>query len=381
MNPSISNERTSHNILELEVIHVHVSLINAIRRTILSDIPTVVIRTETSKLNKCTIHANTTRFHNEIVKQRLSCIPVHTNDLKFGDKYELELNVKNEKEDEMYWVTTEDFKLKDKATGLFINDKSYFPPNFQTKRYIDFLRLRPKINHMIPAEEIHLTAQFEIGRASENGMFNVVNLCTFENLKNEDKINTLWEEQHARLLADRPTITKDQLAFEERNFKILDAQRCFHTNESGECDRFLFRIQSLGVYSNRLIWEMAVQILVRKCDVFLVGLDNDIIPIIPCTETKERGYTSVTWCTMENAFDVILENEDYTFGCLLERILFTEIFSQDEKMSFVGFKKYHPHDNYSVIRVAYTEEVAPKTHLRRAATVAKERLQGLVKKQ
>jgi DNA-directed RNA polymerase alpha subunit len=67
---------------------IHVSLANAIRRTILSDIPVIVIRTENSLINQCTILSNTTRFHNEIVKQRLSCIPIITQDLeKFPEKY------------------------------------------------------------------------------------------------------------------------------------------------------------------------------------------------------------------------------------------------------------------------------------------------------
>ena len=48
---------------------IHVSVANAIRRTILSDIPVVVIRTETSDINQCQITINTSRFHNEIVKQ------------------------------------------------------------------------------------------------------------------------------------------------------------------------------------------------------------------------------------------------------------------------------------------------------------------------
>jgi DNA-directed RNA polymerase alpha subunit len=59
---------------------VNVSLANAIRRTILSDIPLIVFRTSPHEQNKANIILNTTRLNNEILKQRLSCIPIHIKD-------------------------------------------------------------------------------------------------------------------------------------------------------------------------------------------------------------------------------------------------------------------------------------------------------------
>ena len=52
-----------------------VSIANAIRRTILSDIECVVFKTTPHSENKVDIHINTTRMNNEILKQRLTCIP------------------------------------------------------------------------------------------------------------------------------------------------------------------------------------------------------------------------------------------------------------------------------------------------------------------
>ena len=85
--------------LHFTIKDVHVSFANAIRRTIISDIPIVVIRTETSEINTCKIEANTSRFHNEIVKQRLSTIPIHVKGNiveRFIKSYSLVVHVKNE---------------------------------------------------------------------------------------------------------------------------------------------------------------------------------------------------------------------------------------------------------------------------------------------
>ena len=60
--------------------------------------------------------------------------------------------------------------------------------------------------------------------------------------------------------------------------------------------------------------------------------------------------------TMANCFDVILENEDYTIGKVLEYFLYTKYY-ETNMLTFCGFKKMHPHDTYSIIRLAYSQAV------------------------
>ena len=63
---------------------------------------------------------------------------------------------------------------------------------------------------------------------------------------------------------------------------------------------------------------------------------------------------------MENCYDVTLENEDYTIGNMLNHQIY-EIFYRDmEKVSYVGFKKFHPHDVNSVLRFAFKDIVEKK---------------------
>ena len=73
-------------------------------------------------------------------------------------------------------------------------------------------------------------------------------------------------------------------------------------------------------------------------------------------KTREHHH-SVTESTIPFCYDVILEKEDYTVGCVLETLLYNMYYKGDveETMTFVGFKKYHPHDTYSVVRIAYKE--------------------------
>ena len=100
--------------LKFTLSEVNVSIANALRRIILSEIPIVVFRVSPSDKNKCSVIANTCGLNNEIIKHRLSCIPIHIKDVDtFPIKnYIMELNVQNNTDTTIY-VTSNDFVIKD----------------------------------------------------------------------------------------------------------------------------------------------------------------------------------------------------------------------------------------------------------------------------
>jgi DNA-directed RNA polymerase alpha subunit/DNA-directed RNA polymerase subunit L len=367
--------------------NVHTSVANAIRRTILSDIPVVCVSTEKHEQKQCKITQNTSRFHNEIVKQRLGCVPVFTKQLvEFTKQYRLVVDVKNDTGHELRWVTTDDFQLQDKATEEILNEietRRIFPHDAITNQPIDFLRLRPSIGTTIPGESIQLTADFTIGTAKENGMYNAVSKCAFHNVIDAETREETW----AGLLQEYKNENRsdEEIAFEKKNFEYLDAHRCFKKDENGEPNEFEFIIKTLGIYTNYEIAYLACDILEKRFQRMVQDVQSQIVPIHPSMESRNLGYTSVTLSSIENAYDVILEKEDYTVGYLLEHYLYKLFYLTDAKeMMYVGFKKYHPHDDYSVIRMAFREDhTAPllaKQYLVQASTAIIELMASLKKK-
>ena len=231
MDPRVSEILETGDIMEFRLSGVHVCFANAIRRCILSEIPVVCIRTETEEVNQCRITVNTSRLHNEIMKQRLSSIPVHSTDLEeLPGKYELEVAVKNDTDNMMY-ITTEAFRLKNKETGNYIAKEKVaeiFPQNEMTKSYIIFGRLRPKYSDTIPGEEIALTADFSVSNAKENSMFNVVSKCSYANTLDAEKGRAAWETVKSKMESEKATA--QEIEFQARNFQLLDAQRYFAAN-------------------------------------------------------------------------------------------------------------------------------------------------------
>ena len=340
MNPSILNLSEEGDLLKFTLSGVNVSLANALRRIILSEIPTVVIKTETYQDNQCKITDNTSRLHNEILKQRLSCIPIHMklDELDIlPDKYILEVDEKNDT-DAIKYVTTEHFKIKNKLNGNYLTKdetKKIFPPNKKTQYYIDFARLRPKISDTIPGEVLKLSAEFSISNARSESTFNVVSKCAYGNTPDVSKIKEQWDEQEAKLKSQE-TQTSD-IEFQKKNFYLLDAQRQF------VADSFDFSIQTLGMYENKAIVKMGNKSLIDKFDKLIQDIDSDVIEILNSETTVDFSY------------DIILKDEDYTVGKVLEFILYNKHYMGDKTLSFCGFKKFHPHDVISTVRIAFNE--------------------------
>ena len=74
---AVINIENNDDVLKFELTNVNVSIANSLRRIILSEIPCVVFKTARYEESKANIEINTTRMNNELIKQRLSCIPIH----------------------------------------------------------------------------------------------------------------------------------------------------------------------------------------------------------------------------------------------------------------------------------------------------------------
>lgn len=345
MNPAITNQSEDNDIYSFTLSGVNVSLANALRRIILSEIPTYAFITDTYENNKCNIETNTCRLHNEIIKQRLGCVPIHETDLDIlTDKYVLDVDVKNETDNVIY-VTTEHFRIRNKATGNLLTEqetKRIFPANRITSQYIDFVRLKPRISDSIPGEQLKLSAEFSVSMAKVNSMYNVVSKCAYGNTPDLPKIAEVWEERLSKLLSDG--MTEDEIRFNKSNFNTLDAQRIFKP------DSFDFVVQTIGVYDNRSIIKKGCAVLQNKFVAMIEAINSDIVPI-------ERSETSIDHC-----FDITLENEDYTIGKVLEYVLYDSYYDGEKTLSYCGFKKFHPHLPSSTIRVAFARDHSNEGH-------------------
>ena len=342
MEPRITNMMEDNGFLKFTLVDCNMSIANALRRIIISDIPTFVFRTFPYSENRAEIIHNTTRLHNEIIKQRLSCIPIHITDMDFPYKdYIIEVDVKNDT-DSILYVTTKDFKIKNIKTDVYSNEsavRAIFPPSALSGDYIEFARLQPKLSENIDGERLTLRCGLDIGMASQDGAFNVISTCAYECTPDESKALEVWKDIAAAM--KKSDKTDEEIEFEKRNWFLLEAKRYYQPNS------YDFTIETVGVFENNEIVLKACEIMISKCEKFLGNLQHGKVAIVP-SET-----------TLKNGFDVTLVNEDYTLGKVIEFYLYQQNFIADKTLSFCGFRKPHPHATDSIIRVAFHNEIDP----------------------
>ena len=342
MSARLENLKESDDILTFTLGGVDVCYANAIRRTILSDIPVVCFKTTPYAENKADILINTTRLNNEIIKQRLSCIPVCIKDLAIPFKnYLLEVDVEN-KTDTSIYVTTKDFKIKNTTTDSYLDESDlrkifppYIPPTGKGEYFIDFVKLRPKVSEELPGERIKLTCELIVSTARDDSMFNVTATCAYGCTPDDAKINTelgirkhKWQEEGK---------SEKEINFEAANWKLLEGMRYVKKRS------FDYILQTVGIYENTELMIKACEILLDKFQEQDRLLDDDTMEIKPAN------------VTMENTYDVVLANEDYTVGNILNFEIYDIYYNDLKKVSYVGFKKMHPHDSDSLLRISIVE--------------------------
>ena len=270
-----------------------------------------------------------------MLKQRLSCIPIHINDHSLPiDELVVEINVKNETESTIY-VTTKDFKIKNTTSDKYLEEsttKKIFPPDPITNNYIIFARLSPKISKTIEGAELSITAKMSIHTAKEDGVYNVVSACAYSFTDDKLKQDEEWEKYLSNISEEKKD--GESTAMIRKNWYNHDAKRYYKQNS------FDFIIESIGVFSCHEIVKMSLQILDKK----LSAIENE------CANKTLMISESIS--TMPYSFDIILVNENYTIGKVLEYLLHEKYYKNSNILKFVGFRHDHPHDADSKIRVS-----------------------------
>tara|TARA_Y100000389_G_scaffold188941_1_gene212095 strand:+ start:4847 stop:5974 length:1128 start_codon:yes stop_codon:yes gene_type:complete len=339
MEPVISQLTEENNYLKFTLSGVNVSIANSLRRIMLSEIPTFVFRTTPYEKNKVIFEENTSRLNNELLKQRISCIPIYINDLDFPkEKYEIELDMTNNT-DAIIHVTSQDFRIRDTETNKYLTDSDtneIFPPDRITNSYIDIARLRPKISDAIGGESLKLRATLDIGTAKEDSAFNVVSTCSYGASLDPVKSNDAWTKKVKEL----EKLENVDIESVKKDWQYLEAKR-FIKNDS-----FDFVVESVGQFKNEEIVYKSAKIMIDKIRKFLDNIQ------------EQESMITKTNTTIPNSFDIELEGEDYTLGKVIEYALYSKHYKGSSEgssntLSFCGFRKPHPHIDKSYIRLAF----------------------------
>ena len=356
--------------VEFEIGNVNTSMVNGIRRTIISDVKTVGFRTEPYEAGQVNIIANDTPLHNQFVLHRISLIPIHiAKPEKFDvDDYLFIIDLVNDT-NSIIDITTENFKIKRISTNKFLPQeevKNFFPPDPITGDYILIDRLRPK--YFVPSKTLsqevvdemgkvftkktedkmrfHIEGKACISNGKENGHFCPTSCSAYINKVDETKAklglkNYIDKQLEIAKDTNVTPMTTEQLT---RRFDLTEKPRYFYTNNKDEPNVFTFKIETVGVIPPLIIFHRSIDILKEKINNFVSNLINnneDVITINPSSQ-------------LNGGYDIIIKDEDDTLGNILQThlcLLYADytIPKEQRKLQFIGYKRPHPLENHIIL--------------------------------
>lgn len=247
--------------LDAEFRDVPVAFVNALRRILLSEIPTVVVR-------DVQILENTTHMIHEMIRHRVEMFPVNVRPDETGVLRDTKLELRLFPSDKERLVTTNDFAVSGPRKDVLLRDR-----DLDT----DLLFMTVK-----PGEAIHIKAALGLGNASQ------VCVATFKN----------------HIDPTQAQLNKDTFVAEGGDPKVFDnflIQKSYSTDEQGRPNWFDFAIESIGVVPAKDLLKQALHILKNKIT------EWSKTPI----QRHEPG-----WYSIES------ETEGHTLGNLAQQVMY-----------------------------------------------------------
>ncbi|XP_059618611.1 DNA-directed RNA polymerases I and III subunit RPAC1 [Phlebotomus argentipes] len=280
--------------MEFDVIGIHPAIVNAFRRIMLSEIPTMAIE-------KVMIYNNTSIIQDEVLAHRLGLIPLRadarlfeykTDDSEDGtenDTLEFELKFKYTKKgkDGHKDASSENYI---KNTSVYSSQIKWLPKGRQASLYkeIDIGPIHDDIliSRMRPGHELDLKLVAVKGIGQDHAKFSPV-ATAYYRLLPEIKLNRTVSGCDARLLKQCFSpgvidIDDHQRAYVKNARYDSNSRNVFrypHLSDAVTMSRvqnhFIFSVESVGSLKPDEIFVEAVKCLKRKCRLFLDEISED----------------------------------------------------------------------------------------------------------
>lgn len=332
--------------LQFKVKDVDLSIVNSLRRIILSEIPSIALEfdpvaDENPDIN---IKVNNSALHNEYLSHRISLLPMcfdkEVIESDFDkDDYLFQLKIKNTSAATIN-VTTHDIKIYNKKGELYpVNvHETIFPKNEITKDYVLITKLRPNVYNPDSGEEIDLEFRGSKNIAKTHARWSTVSCCAFSNTVDEVAAENALKE----LLAKTDENHKKAVS---NKFITLDKFRYFVKNKYGEASEFDFQIESECGLSPLYIFEKAIDVFKNK----YVNLNKQL---------KENKITIKRIHTKEYLYDVIIVDEDYTLLNTMQSLIYNNEIRTKKNglLEYIGYYQPHPLDSKMILKIKLKDD-------------------------
>ena len=346
------------------------SIVNGIRRVLLSEIPTVAI--DTKDIN---IVTNNGKLHNEFLKDRISLIPLYINPINYKRQYIFKLSVKitdtqilnitadmfdiyklkkeyleilevnDEEEVENLLSKLNNMPLEyyDMDTKLNSKEKEDIFRPFKFRNYDPSYFLITELkntNSKDMNEEIELYCSPSVNISKNHARWNNIPLAVYTFKKDALLLEkTIQDNIKINNIKDVKTYTDD--------FIISNSERYFHKDDNLEPYWYDFSIQSNHIFNPKELINISIDLLINKLNFIgnnLLKLKNTSIDGIDDEDEDDNLYKFIQ-LKNENTYCLSIDNENDTMGNIIQSHLVDHYINDESFISLCGYKKPHPLKN------------------------------------
>jgi len=309
---------------------IDIGYINAIRRTIISNISCVAPSFDAyhPELNDFTFIMNKTSLHNEFLGHRIALVPMHftIDEINNYDskQFTFEINVHNTTNNTID-VTSKDIIIYDangKQTDDAFRDR-IFPPDPITKQYILITMLKPNAYNQSNGEQLHVKFSARTGVGKDNARWSTVSQCT--HFYNVDEVKS--------------ELARKDAGVKPETWNTLEKYKYFYTNDHGEPNNVSFIIESINQSHDPFqYWKIAIDILTAEIE-----------------ELKKTRTQRVTFKKTQHIDEVSIKNVDDTLGNLLHAVAYNEFYKSKttNQLKYIGFYKTHPLESELIFKIRF----------------------------
>lgn len=343
------NYAKNDNKIIFNIKDTDVSIINSIRRVILSDIPNVAFDFQPYDFEqkKVNIIENTCSLHNEIILQRLSMIPLKLDENEIYNfepsKYKFRLKKVNNT-NKMMNVTTEHIDIYDE------NDKKYnekfirkiFPKNKLSGDFILITKLKPNLFDKNKGDVLEINMLASKKNANYYAGFGYVSCCVYFNVIDEKQA----KEELDKILEKNKDLSKKDIEGLEKDFNTLDKYRYFKKNEYDEPNYFEYNIESESRVSPEFLFFKAIIILKNRIEKLITNIIDDKIKIEKIKDTN-------------NFYSFEIKNEKHTLGNLIQSLFYNKFVREEEGkiIEYIGYHCPHPLDDILILKIKFNKKI------------------------
>lgn len=333
------------------------TIVNGLRRTILSSIPTLAFRTEINN-SDLIVKKNDSSLHNEFLIDRIGLIPLYIDPMNYQKQYLFHLNVKNSELTPVTTITAKDFEIYplkknidpnliesinfddyDKLNPLTEKEKAkiFRPFKYNKKDYYCIIT-ELKTTNSSTVQEIDIYGVPSISYAYEDSKWQAVSKACYTFKKDEQLFEKVFQDK-----IKVNEIQKSHQAKYKKELMISESERYFHRDLNAQPYWYTFMIDAVHFMDSKAIFLQANQIIIDQLEI--------LTKEFPKLSSGDKSLLTLEELE-DSIFKIHVSGFDDTIGSIIQTYIANNMIDDKSILSVCGYKRKHPLEEIIIFTVS-----------------------------